>query len=91
MLSDTFKYATVGTNIFNPLHATSGSKWRNAVGHAAGMANDVKVLKLITGEEVIARVTEEKNVDTKGCIIFFNAFNYTFINVYLKVESDAPC
>ena len=25
------------------------------------MANDVKVLKLITGEEVIARVTEEKN------------------------------
>ena len=27
------------------------------------MANDVKVLKLITGEEVIARVTEEKNVD----------------------------
>ena len=27
------------------------------------MANDVKILKLITGEEVIARVTEEKNVD----------------------------
>ena len=27
------------------------------------MANNVKVLKLITGEEVIARVTEEKNVD----------------------------
>ena len=27
------------------------------------MTNDVKVLKLITGEEVIARVTEEKNVD----------------------------
>ena len=27
------------------------------------MANDVKVLKLITGEEVIARITEEKNVD----------------------------
>ena len=25
------------------------------------MANDVKVLKLITGEEIIARVTEEKN------------------------------
>ena len=25
------------------------------------MTNDVKVLKLITGEEVIARVTEEKN------------------------------
>ena len=25
------------------------------------MANDVKILKLITGEEVIARVTEEKN------------------------------
>ena len=25
------------------------------------MANDVKVLKLITGEEVIARVIEEKN------------------------------
>ena len=25
------------------------------------MANDVKVLKLITGEEVIARVTEEEN------------------------------
>ena len=25
------------------------------------MANDVKVLKLITGEEVIARITEEKN------------------------------
>ena len=25
------------------------------------MANNVKVLKLITGEEVIARVTEEKN------------------------------
>ena len=25
------------------------------------MANDVKVLKLITGEEVIARVTEEHN------------------------------
>ena len=25
------------------------------------MVNDVKVLKLITGEEVIARVTEEKN------------------------------
>ena len=25
------------------------------------MANDVKVIKLITGEEVIARVTEEKN------------------------------
>ena len=25
------------------------------------MANDVKVLKLITGEEVIARVTEEKS------------------------------
>ena len=25
------------------------------------MANDVKVLKLITGEEVIARVTKEKN------------------------------
>ena len=27
------------------------------------MANNVKILKLITGEEVIARVTEEKNVD----------------------------
>ena len=27
------------------------------------MANDVKVLKLITGEEVIARINEEKNVD----------------------------
>ena len=27
------------------------------------MANDVKILKLITGEEVIARITEEKNVD----------------------------
>ena len=25
------------------------------------MANDVKVLKLITGEEVIARITEEEN------------------------------
>ena len=25
------------------------------------MANDVKILKLITGEEVIARVTEEEN------------------------------
>ena len=25
------------------------------------MANNVKILKLITGEEVIARVTEEKN------------------------------
>ena len=25
------------------------------------MTNDVKVLKLITGEEVIARITEEKN------------------------------
>ena len=25
------------------------------------MANDVKILKLITGEEIIARVTEEKN------------------------------
>ena len=25
------------------------------------MANDVKILKLITGEEVIARITEEKN------------------------------
>ena len=25
------------------------------------MANDVKVLKLITGEEVIARITKEKN------------------------------
>ena len=25
------------------------------------MTNDVKVLKLITGEEIIARVTEEKN------------------------------
>ena len=28
------------------------------------MANDVKVLKLITGEEVIARVTEENNLIT---------------------------
>ena len=27
------------------------------------MKNNVKVLKLITGEEVIARITEEKNVD----------------------------
>ena len=27
------------------------------------MENNVKVLKLITGEEVIARITEEKNVD----------------------------
>ena len=27
------------------------------------MANDVKILKLITGEEVIARVIEEKNID----------------------------
>ena len=28
------------------------------------MANDVKVLKLITGEEVIARVSEENNLIT---------------------------
>ena len=27
------------------------------------MTNNVKVLKLITGEEVIARINEEKNVD----------------------------